>query len=61
MYTICETTVFNRYYQDYWTEEEYNDFKVFLAVNPEAGAVEPGAGGIRKKYVEALNESLKQS
>ncbi|TDQ39967.1 transcriptional regulator [Thiopseudomonas denitrificans] len=48
MYTICETTIFNRYYRDYWSDEEYSDFKVFLATNPEAGVVEPGAGGIRK-------------
>lgn len=48
MYTICETTLFSKFYSDYWTEKEYSEFKVFLASNPEAGDVEPNAGGIRK-------------
>ncbi|CAH9018753.1 transcriptional regulator [Candidatus Nitrosacidococcus sp. I8] len=48
MYTVCETTLFNKLYPDYWTEDEYNEFKVFIASNPEAGDVEPNAGGIRK-------------
>jgi len=48
MYTICETSIFNKYYPDYWTDEEYSDFKIFLATNPNAGDVEPDTGGIRK-------------
>ena len=41
MYTICETPLFSKYATIYWTEEEYEDFKTYLAVNPEAGDVEP--------------------
>lgn len=48
MYTICETTVFTKYYSDYWSEEEYSDFQMFLASNPNAGVVEPNTGGVRK-------------
>lgn len=48
MYTICETSIFSKYYADYWTEQEYSEFKVFLAAQPDAGDVEPETGGIRK-------------
>ncbi len=48
MYTICETPLFTKYYSDYWTDEEYNEFKTFLSVNPDFGDVEPNTGGIRK-------------
>ena len=39
MYTICETTFFTNEYPYYWTEEQYNDFKIFSAENPTAGDV----------------------
>ncbi len=39
MYTICETSLFSKFYSDYWTEKEYNEFKIFLASNPEVGDV----------------------
>ncbi len=45
MYTICETPLFTKYCLVYWAQEE---FKTFLALNPEAGDVEPNSGGIRK-------------
>ncbi|MEG6547652.1 transcriptional regulator [Acinetobacter bereziniae] len=48
MYTICETPFFTTEYPRYWTAEQYNEFKIYLADNPEAGEVEPNAGGIRK-------------
>lgn len=48
MYTICETPLFTKLVFDYWTDEEFNEFKTFLATNPEFGDVEPGTGGIRK-------------
>jgi hypothetical protein len=48
MYTICETPLFTKYCLVYWTQEEYEEFKTFLALNPEAGDVEPNSGGIRK-------------
>lgn len=48
MYTICETPLFTKYSSFYWTEEEYEDFKTYLSMNPDAGDVEPQSGGIRK-------------
>lgn len=48
MLTICETTFFTAEYPNYWTNEQYNDFKIYLAENPNAGDVEPNSGGIRK-------------
>ena len=44
MYTICETPLFTKYCLVYWTQEEYEEFKTFLALNPEAGDVEPNTG-----------------
>jgi len=32
----------------YWDEKEYEEFKTFLSLNPNAGDVEPNSGGIRK-------------
>ena len=40
MYTICETPLFTKYCLVYWTQEEYDEFKTFLALNPEAGDVD---------------------
>lgn len=45
MYTICETPLFTKYCLVYWAQEKYEEFKTFLALNPEAGDVEPNAGG----------------
>ena len=41
MYTICETPLFTKYCLVYWTHEEYEEFKTFLVLNPEARDVEP--------------------
>lgn len=48
MLTICETTFFTAEYPHYWTPEQYAEFKIYIAQNPEAGDVEPNSGGIRK-------------
>ena len=48
MLTIVETTLFQRQWPMYWTEEERGQFAAFLADNPEAGDVVPQSGGIRK-------------
>ena len=44
MYTICETPLFTKYCLVYWTQEEYEEFKTFLALNTEARDLEPNAG-----------------
>ncbi len=48
MYTVIETPTFARLAADYWTEEERSTFISYIAVNPEAGDVVPGSGGVRK-------------
>lgn len=48
MFTIVESSLFSRLVFDYLSEEEYEDLKFFLALNPEAGDVIPGSGGLRK-------------
>jgi hypothetical protein len=48
MYTIVETPTFVRHLAEIWNEAELMEFKLWLAVNPLAGDVIPGAGGLRK-------------
>ncbi len=48
MNTIIETRTFTRRVVEIWNEDEYEDFKEFIAINPEAGQVIPGTGGVRK-------------
>jgi len=48
MFTIVESSLFSRLVSDYLSEEEYEDLKLFLALNPESGDVIPGSGGLRK-------------
>jgi hypothetical protein len=48
MHTIVETAIFVRYAAEVWSEEELMDFKLWLAMNPQAGDVMPGTGGLRK-------------
>ena len=48
MLTVCETPYFSKICFMYWDEKEYEEFKTFLSLNPNAGDVEPNSGGIRK-------------
>lgn len=48
MLTVAETSLFQRQWPLYWTEEERGAFAAFIAQNPEAGDVGPQSGGIRK-------------
>jgi mRNA-degrading endonuclease RelE of RelBE toxin-antitoxin system len=45
---IVETSVFTRRIGECMSDEEYRSFQVFLVGRPEAGAVIPGSGGLRK-------------
>ena len=47
MFTVCETPAFTRNYLKYWSEDEYEEFKTFIASNPDCGVVEPDVGGLR--------------
>lgn len=48
MFTVFESRLFTKLWPDYWTEEERSDFAAYLAKEPDAGAVVPGGGGVRK-------------
>ncbi len=48
MLTIVESSLFSRLVFDYLSGEEYDALKLFLALNPEAGDLIPGSGGLRK-------------
>jgi hypothetical protein len=48
MYTVIETAVFQCAAAQVWTDAERTAFINWLAANPDAGDVIPGAGGCRK-------------
>jgi len=48
MLTVVESPIFQRLWPRYWDEEERGEFAAFIALNPEAGAVIRGSGGVRK-------------
>lgn len=48
MRTVIETPLFQRQAAKLWTDEQRLDFFAWLAANPEAGDVIPGADGARK-------------
>lgn len=48
MLTIVESSLFSRLVSGYLSEEESEDLKLFLALNPESGDVISGSGGLRK-------------
>lgn len=48
MLTIIESALFSRLWPDYWSPEDYGDFILHLALNPETGDLIPGSGGCRK-------------
>ena len=48
MLTVVESPIFQKLWPRYWYEDERAEFAAFIALNPEAGAVIRGSGGIRK-------------
>ena len=48
MFTVVETSLFQKQWPAYWTEEERGEFASTLAASPEAGVVVKESGGIRK-------------
>jgi len=47
-FQFVEAPAFSRYREDYLDDDEFRRLQAHLAVNPEAGDIIPGAGGIRK-------------
>ena len=48
MLTVVESPIFQRLWPRYWEEGERAEFASFIAVNPDAGSVMRGSGGVRK-------------
>ena len=48
MLTVIETSLFQKQWPVYWTEDERGEFAAFIAEHPDAGAVVPQSDGIRK-------------
>jgi hypothetical protein len=48
MLTVVETTLFQRQWPYYWSEDERGMFAAYIAEHPTAADVVPGSGGIRK-------------
>jgi hypothetical protein len=48
MFTFIESSIFEREVSLYLDDDEYAALQAFLLVNPEAGDLIPGSGGVRK-------------
>ena len=48
MYSCVETKLFTRLVQEYLIDDEYAALQASLMANPDAGAVIPGSGAVRK-------------
>ncbi|MDP3519235.1 MAG: type II toxin-antitoxin system RelE/ParE family toxin [Hydrogenophaga sp.] len=48
MFTVVESPIFQRLWPKYWDEDERAGFATFVALNPVAGSVIRGSGGVRK-------------
>ena len=47
MFNFIETKLFTQLIQEYLSDGEYAELQKALLVNPEAGSVIPGSGGVR--------------
>jgi len=48
MFTVVETSLFQKLWPAYWTEDERGEFAAALSTSPEMGVVVKESGGIRK-------------
>jgi hypothetical protein len=46
--TVAESSIFQRYAAEVWSDAQRTEFIVFIAANPEAGDFIRGSGGCRK-------------
>ena len=51
MYTICETPLFTKYCLVYGLRKSTKNLKTLLALNPEAGDVEPNSEVASRKII----------
>jgi hypothetical protein len=50
MISFVETKLFTRLVQEHLSDDEYSALQRALIADPEAGAVIPGSGGVRKLH-----------
>ncbi len=48
MYSFIELSLFSRYRDSYFSDEQFVKLQKHLLKNPQAGSVVPGSGGVRK-------------
>jgi mRNA-degrading endonuclease RelE of RelBE toxin-antitoxin system len=48
MISFVETKLFTRLVLEYLSDDDYSELQQALIANPEAGAIIPGSGGVRK-------------
>ena len=48
MFTFIESQAFSRLRETYFDDDEYCALQLFLMLDPKAGDVIPGSGGVRK-------------
>ena len=48
MFSFIETRLFSRLVIEYLSDEEYSALQQALMIDPDAGPVIPGSGGVRK-------------
>ena len=48
MFEFIESSVFERLRPIYLDDDEYRELQSFMMLQPEAGAIVPGSGGVRK-------------
>ena len=48
VFTVIETPVFTKKAADLLSDEEREEFAVFISLNPTSGSVVKGSGGVRK-------------
>lgn len=48
VFVFIESVAFDRMRANYLDDEEYRELQEFLMLNPAAGVVVPGSGGVRK-------------
>jgi hypothetical protein len=48
VFVFIESAIFDRLRAHYLDDDEYAELQQFMMRNPEAGAIVPGSGGVRK-------------
>lgn len=57
MISFVETKLFTRLVQEYLSDDDYAKLQQALLADPEAGAIIPGSGGVRKPRMKLLAKS----